>query len=410
MYKTYQNSTAKSTTQIFFASRNCTILKMNILHVTTFLQGGAGKVIVDLAKAFSKLGHSISVACTKDPVQGYGNYPEHLETLEQDKIPLIFLDSTFSRVLAKNLHASRTLHSSIIQGYPDLIHSHSSIPSMVGIDATAKLNKEIPIIQTMHGWGINKTKEQERQDIEILNSVNHVVSVSKSSENLLLEKEILNKNKSVIYNGVETTLSKIEVSEDKHLLKLKSLRKEGKKIIGVIGTVDARKNQALILEALALLPNNLEFHAFFVGEGEDLNAYREKTEKLELSSKVTFTGYKKVARLYTKESDLLISASVSEGAAPIVILEAFSEKTLVLASDTQENMEAINDGYNGYLFRSGNAASLSEKINISLSSRSITKIKNNAFDYFQSKYTLKSMIENYLSLYLKLTDSNELIS
>ena len=50
----------------------------------------------------------------------------------------------------------------------------------------------------MHGWGINKTKEQERQDIEILNSVNHVVSVSKSSENLLLEKEILNKKKNIV--------------------------------------------------------------------------------------------------------------------------------------------------------------------------------------------------------------------
>lgn len=379
---------------------------MNILHVTTFLQGGAGKVIVDLAKAYTKLGHSVSVACTKDPVEGYGNYPEHLETLEQNKIPLIFLDSTFSRKLVKNSHASKTLHSSITERCPDLIHSHSSVPSMVGMDATAKLNKEIPIIQTMHGWGINKTEEQERQDIKILNSVDHVVSVSKSSENLLLEKEISNPNKSVIYNGVETTPTKIENSEDKHLLKLKSLRKEGKKIIGVIGSVDARKNQALILEALALLPRKLEFHTFFVGEGEDLNAYREKTKKLNLSSKVTFTGYKKVARLYTKESDLLISASVSEGAAPIVVLEAFSEKTLVLASDTYENTEAIKDGYNGYLFRSGNAESLSEKINISLSLRSTKKIKNNAFDYFQSKYTMKSMVENYWSLYLNLTDSN----
>jgi len=379
---------------------------LNILHITTFLQGGAGKIIADLAILTMNQGHSVSVACTKNSVDGYGNYPEHLETLERNHIPVIFLDSTFSRESEKNRHASQTLHSRMIKQPPNLIHCNSSIPSMVALDATTRLRKKIPIIQTMHGWGIFKTQEQERQDIEILNRVDHVVSISKASENLLLEKGLTNSNKSVIYNGVERSFTNIEKPKDKHLLKIKSLKKDGKKIIGVIGTLDARKNQSLILEALSSLPIDTQFHAVFVGESENLTAYRETARSLNLSSKVTFTGYKSAARSYVKECDLLISASLSEGAAPIVILEAFAEKTPVLASDMPENKEAIEDGCNGFLFRSGSAHNLSEKINISLSSPIINNIVDTAYDLFQSNYTLDSTIENYLSLYSRLLESS----
>ena len=378
---------------------------MNILYITTFLQGGAGKILVDLAIVAMQQGHSVCVACTKNSVDGYGNYPEHLETLRHNHITVIFLDSTFSRESEKNQQASRTLHSSMIKQSPNLIHSNSSIPSMVALDATSRLRKKIPIIQTMQGWGIFKTQEQERQDIEILNRVDHVVSISKASENLLLEKGLSNSNRDVIYNGVKTSKINLDKPKDKHLLKIKSFKKDGKKIIGVIGTIDPRKNQSLVLEALSLLPVNLEFHAVFVGESENLTAYRETARTLNLSSKVTFTGYKADARSYIKECDLLVSASLSEGAAPIVILEAFVEKTLVLASDMPENMEAIEDGHNGFLFRSGNAENLSEKINISLSSPIINNIITKAHDLFKSNYTLDSTIQNYMSLYSKMLES-----
>ncbi|MBT5715695.1 MAG: glycosyltransferase family 4 protein [Opitutae bacterium] len=379
---------------------------MNILQISTFLQGGAGKVLVDLSRAALEQDHSVSVACTKDSVDGYGNYPEHLNALEHMDIPVIFLDSTFSRDPQKNLQASTTLHSSMTKRCPDLIHSHSSIPSMVSMDALSRLNKKIPIIQTMHGWGIFKTNEQEQQDIEILNRVNHIVSISKASENLLLGKGLSNPNRSFIYNGLERTVPEEETQYDEHLAKIKSLKKDGHKIIGIIGTVDARKNQSLVLEALSVLPKSLRFQAIFVGEGQNLSAYREKAKSLDICSKVTFTGYKPSARSYVKECDLLISASLSEGAAPLAILEAFSEKTPVLASDTPENREAIEDGHNGFLFRSGNTRNLSEKISSSLSSPKSDQIIASAHDLFLSHYSLDSTMENYLSLYSRLRESN----
>ncbi len=361
-------------------------------------------MVVDLSKGALNQGHEVAVACTRDGVDGYGNYPRHLDILASLKIPLVFLESTFSRDPRKNRLASETLRSQISTDSPNLIHSHSAVPSLVAMDAASPLNDKIPVIQTMHGWGIFKTKEQERQDIEILDRVDHVVSISKASEHLLLRKGLSNPSKSVIYNGLERSFREQETPYDQHLNKIKSFKEAGFKIIGIIGTVDARKNQSLVLEALSALPEALRFQAVFVGEGEDLNAYREKARSLKLCSKVTFTGYKPSARSFVEECNLLISASLSEGATPLAILEAFSARTLVLASDTPENMEAIEDGRNGFLFLSGNARNLSEKICSSLSSPKIEEIVHSAHALFLSNYTLDSTMESYLSLYTEFLE------
>ena len=54
------------------------------------MQGGAGKVIVDLAIASKLLGHDVIVACTEKAVGDYHNYPDHIEKLEEFKVPLVF--------------------------------------------------------------------------------------------------------------------------------------------------------------------------------------------------------------------------------------------------------------------------------------------------------------------------------
>ena len=119
----------------------------------------------------------------------------------------------------------------------------------------------------MHGWGIYKTAEQERQDIEILNLVDHVVSISKTSENLLIKKGLSNPNKSCIYNGLQIEEPKESSMTDPHLRTIKNLKEEGNKIVGVVGTIDSRKNQSLVLESLPLLPQSLKFQVIFVPSG-----------------------------------------------------------------------------------------------------------------------------------------------
>ena len=355
--------------------------------------------MVDLAKGALAKGHEVTIACTKQSVDGYGNYPEQIKNLKDLRVPVVFLNSTFSRDQKKNLRAAETLQSEIVNNCPDLIHSHSSIPSLVAMKATSEIENKIPIIQTMHGWGIYKTKEQEAQDISILERVDHVVSISKSSENLLIRKGLSNTSRSVIFNGLPSVPVTEVDPNDEHILLIKSMKEEGKKIIGVVGTVDSRKNQSLVMDALSKLPKELKVNTFFIGEGEDLESYRKKAANLGISNRVTFTGYKAAARSFIGKFDLLVSASLSEGAAPLVILEAFADKTLVLASDTPENKEAVEDSRNGFLFRSGDAQNLSEKMQLSLRCENKKEILDSAHKLFSSRFSGKQILQNYLELY-----------
>ncbi len=360
--------------------------------------------MVDLAKGALAKGHEVTIACTKQSVDGYGNYTEHIKNLKDLRVPVVFLNSTFSRDQKKNLRAAETLQSEIVNNCPDLIHSHSSIPSLVAMKATSEIENKIPIIQTMHGWGIYKTKEQEAQDISILKRVDHVVSISKSSENLLIRKGLSNSRRSVIYNGLPSAPAIETDSNDEHILLINSLKEEGKKIIGVVGTIDSRKNQSLVMDALSKVPQKVKINAFFIGEGKDLESYRGKAKKLGISKRVTFTGYKAAARSFIGKFDLLVSASLSEGATPLAVLEAFADKTLVLAADTPENKEAVEDSRNGFLFRSGDARDLSEKIQNSLKCENKKKILDSAHELFSKRFTEKQMLQNYFNLYHCLTN------
>ena len=274
---------------------------------------------------------------------------------------MVFLDSTFSRDQAKN---PRIRNPSLPNGskLPRLDSLKLLHPLLVAMKTTSGLKNKIPILQTMHGWGIYKTAEQESQDISILERVDHIVSISKSYENLLIQKGLSNTCRSVIFNGLPAVPVIKTHQDDEHILLINSLKKEGKKIIGLVGTIDSRKNQSLVMDALSKVPQKVKINAFFIGEGKDLEAYQKKAENLGISNRVTFTGYKAAARSFIGKFDLLVNASLSEGAAPLVILEAFADKTLVLASDTPENKEAVEDSRNGFLFRSGDAQNLSEKI------------------------------------------------
>ena len=62
---------------------------MKLLHISTFLQGGAGKMIVNLAKDTKARGDSVWIACTKMPVNGYCNYEAHLNELKSWIFPLL---------------------------------------------------------------------------------------------------------------------------------------------------------------------------------------------------------------------------------------------------------------------------------------------------------------------------------
>ena len=63
---------------------------MNILHITTFLQGGAGRIFAELASSQAQSGHKVTVATSETGYQDYGNYPQWLDRLASAGVGLVF--------------------------------------------------------------------------------------------------------------------------------------------------------------------------------------------------------------------------------------------------------------------------------------------------------------------------------
>ena len=376
---------------------------MNILHISTFLQGGAGKVVIDLAQNQRSQGNQVYVACTAKKIGDYSNYEKYMSILEESAIKTFLLDSTFSRKISNVHMVASTLCNILNSCKIEFIHSHAANPSLIAMIACAMLGKKIPLIQTMHGWGIFKTLQQENQDIAILNLIDHVVPISQSAERLLHNKGNFNKNTTVVYNGIKPLMKKIDFHEDSELLNLYKFQEKGYFILGAVGTVDERKNQKIIIEALKFLPSEVKYRLYIIGEGSSINQLNTFCMDKGLSKKVIFTGYKPNSRMFISAFDLLVSASSSEGGPPLVFMEAFAEKTPVLASDTDEHQEVIEHMKTGILFTQNDPKNLAKKMIEAYNLKSFSQITEKAYKLFKQKFTETKAHAKYDCLYKSLT-------
>ncbi len=66
-----------------------------VLHITTFLQGGAGRNITDLALAQHRGGYDVLVVADAGGVAGYSSYAEYVSELDAAGVPFVVLRWSF---------------------------------------------------------------------------------------------------------------------------------------------------------------------------------------------------------------------------------------------------------------------------------------------------------------------------
>lgn len=375
---------------------------MNILHLTTFLQGGAGRIITALALKQKQSGHNVYVLASKTPEPGYCSYDEYLVSLMTNNIPLIEVDSSFKRDLGLNLVFAEEVRKVILEHQIDIIHAHAAIPALTGIVGRAGISRNIPVIQTMHGWGIRKNVQYEKMDLTIMNGLDKVVTVSKSDRLILVQKGVNQSKLAVIYNGINQTTDFADT--DSLLAKeLQERKNEGYYIIGCIGTISEHKNQQLLIEAMKVLTENHKVYCALIGEGDLIPTLQQLVEDYKISQYIKFYGYIPNASNYIKYMDLMVLSSRSEGFG-LAIVESFREKTPVVASNINVFQELITDRTNGFLFKDNDLNSLIHVIEniISISESQKNDIINNAFSTYTSFFTFEKMAARYDELYRSL--------
>ncbi|WP_440690968.1 glycosyltransferase family 4 protein [Candidatus Pelagibacter sp. HIMB1782] len=253
-----------------------------------------------------------------------------------------------------------------------IIHARSRAPAWSCLIASKITSRKF--VTTFHGTYNFKSNLKKlynsvmvRSDLIIAGS-NFIFShIKENYSNYLNQKKKL----LVVFRGINVDYfdptTKLE-SEEKKLLKQWEIEKD-KKIILLPGRLTTWKGQEVFIEAINLANIELGYEAFYaviLGSDQGRDLYKKKlirlSEQYRLTKQLRFIDHCKDMALAYKVSDIIVSASIEPEAFGRVSVEAQSMEKPIIASNIGGSNETVIDEKTGYLFKAGDAKSLSQKI------------------------------------------------
>lgn len=352
---------------------------MRILRITTLLDfGGQEKQYVSFTEKPELLQYQYIFAAI-----GFGGNAE--ETLRKRGFEVHILNRKFA---IKNISNIWTVYKLIKKINPDIVHTAAAEANFHGIIAAKLAGVKVIIGEEV---GIPNHSSMARKVFRLVYRLaDKVVGVSLSVKNHLVDINEIPENKGeVIYNPV---------SIPGKFSKTKSEKFE----IVYVGRLEIVKNVESLIKAFAS-SDNFNAHLTIVGDGRERSNLEEISCKLQMESKITFTGFSSEPSKYLSNADLFVLPSLSEGFG-IAAAEAMFLKIPVLCSNVGGIPEFVKDGENGWLFNSQNIDELSEKINDILAMDNTLRIQigMNGYDKVIDSFTIEKYIYNLEGFYSRL--------
>jgi glycosyltransferase involved in cell wall biosynthesis len=135
-------------------------------------------------------------------------------------------------------------------------------------------------------------------------------------------------------------------------------------VLGCIGSLEERKGQTALLQALQkvisdALPNA---HLMLVGDGPDEQMLRAKVSSMELSENVTFFPFTREPTVVFERIDITVLSSLFKEGLPNVLLESLAMEVPVVATRLAGVPEIVIEGRTGLLVEPGDVDALAEAI------------------------------------------------
>lgn len=192
----------------------------------------------------------------------------------------------------------------------------------------------------------------------------HLIVISEELKIILLEHFGLPKKKIIVLpNGVDTNRFKPSGSAP--------TSSRNTFTIGFVGALIKWCGLYTLFEAVALLKSELSVSltVTIVGDGIEMQAFKEKCSQLKLQDTVVFLGnrpWEEIPHLI-EGFDLCFSGQVETTSgrmyhSPLKIYEYLAMGKPVVASAFQDAKNTIEEGYNGFLFKAGDVTGLKEKL------------------------------------------------
>ncbi|QOR61955.1 glycosyltransferase [Sulfurovum sp. ST-21] len=402
--------------------------KVSLVHIPRrFTQkswGGTETVVMNSAHYLKPMGYESAIYTSKALD---GNAKE-----EMDQVPIRRFDYFYPffglseqqkrafDAIGGNLFSFSLLFALLRKKKMDIIHLHT-LKRMGAIARTVAKWRNIPYVITLHGgyFNIDTEETNHRQEQlqngfewgrilgwifgsrKVMDDAAAIITLSQEEYDRAYKK--YGSKVHYLSNGVN--VEKFSKG-DKTAFKKAYNIPESKKMVLCSARIDTQKNQMLLMEAFNRLGKEMDdLHLVFLGAVSDdayfetLQAYIEANG---LGSKVTFvkdlTPKDQLLVDAYRGAEMLVLPSRHEPFG-MVILEAWSAGTPVVASRTGGIAKIITHGRNGLLFENGNDDDLYLQMKTLLGDKTLREalVKSACEDVEQ--YDWKSVAENLDSIY-----------
>ena len=299
--------------------------------------GGGHVHILDLARWMRERGAEVHVA-----VGGTGPF---CERLSEHGLPWTSLPALGRPIRPhRDLAALGQLRRAFRRLRPGLISLHSAKAGLLG--RLAGLGGNAAVVYTAHGWpftpGVDPRAARRYRAAERLAAplAERIIAVSAHDRRLALAAGVGSPERVVaVPNGIRPAPEAAEPGRGSPVR------------IACVARLDAQKDHATLLDALAGLPER-DWTLELLGDGPLAGELAARAQRLGIAGRVAFRGLRDDVRERLAAAQLFALPSCWEGL-PLSVLEAMSAGLPVLASDVGGTSEAVRDGETGYLLARG---------------------------------------------------------
>ena len=371
-------------------------MRIGIVCYPTF--GGSGVLATELGKALADKNHQVHFITYQQPVRlNAFNANIFYHEVRVPTYPL-FDYPPYEVALAS------TMVDVIINHDLDLLHVHYAIPHasaayMAKQIIKSKINRNIPIITTLHGTDITLVGRDKTYEPVVTFSINESDTITAVSQNLKDETYknfAITKDIDVVHNFVD-----VKRFDKKPFDAFKKvLAPNGEKILLHASNFRKVKRVDDVVKIFALVNKEIPSKLLMVGDGPERHSIEELCRSLNIQDNVRFVGKQEQMEEIMAVSDIFLLPSEYESFG-LSALEAMASRSLVISSNAGGLPEIIEHGINGYMANVGDVESMAGyAIEILQNDAKLEKMKDAAFAQAE-RFDISNIIPQYENIYRK---------
>ncbi len=234
-----------------------------------------------------------------------------------------------------------------------------------------------------------------------------IIAITNFTRGYLIENyQIPEEKVSLIYQGTDTHRFRSSKKGQLEAFKRYPIPQNAAPILGCIGSLEHRKGQAVLFEAVSNLAGGPlpDIHLVLVGDGPDEQLLKDKAEKMGLAENISFFSFTREPEYIYERINMTVLPSLYKEGLPNVLLESMAMSVPVVASRLGGVTEAVIEGKTGYTVEPGNSDQLAEIIyQLWIDQLSYKRMMAYGRNYVVDKFNKNRQFNHFFEYFKKLS-------